>query len=192
MHSIIINNQFYNQIPSSIEEVSIARYIKLYNTDPHNIQEVICWAVDCDIEFQCNTDVEKEYGVILKLADPVLKQIQAFMDSEEKNFMPETLDLLGHKVKITTEFLNATPNWSLLFSRRIMSVESGNDVLDPTDRIPEVLAHYLYSEITQMPYDEAKANMLIYAISQVQMKPGIQFGSFFWRKMISLYYNAYN
>jgi hypothetical protein len=192
MYSVVINNQIFDRIPSSLQEVSIGRFIKLRNTDPYSITQVIRWAVDCDINFPSATEVEKKYGGILKLVDPVLKQIQEFMNSEEKDSMPDVLDVLGHKVKITTEFLNSIPPWSYLFSKRFMNTEATKVPFDPTDRVPEVLAHYLFSEITQTQYDETKADVLIYAINQMEMKPCIQFGSFFLRKVIALHGNAFN
>ncbi len=171
-----------------MDDITISRFIKFRKIDKLNLKEVLVWALDSDLDIQKNPGVYNEYDNVLKLIFSVVKEMQEFMATDEKHKLTTTLDVLGHEIAINPDFLNNTPPWCNNFAMKVLSVEMLKETFDPTDCIPEVIAHFLYSEVTKSPYNEEKANDFVSVIEELPMAPCLQFGTFYLRKLIGLYH----
>lgn len=182
MYSVKINGISYDNVPSSIDDVTIGRFIKFRDVIKTNPLELIYWAIDCKPAFTHTDTVEKELAGLLSLIDPVSKAIFAFIKANDTIDPPETIEVLGCEVKIKKGLLNDLPYWPYVVTKNIIIQEAKKEPFDPTDRIPEVLAHYLYSIVTKSEYSEAKANEFVEVVNDIAMVPAIKLGNFFlWK-----------
>lgn len=187
MYSVKINGITYDKVPSSIDDVTIGRFVKFRNflhTDP---LEMIYWALDARPVFTHTDTIEKELENLLTLVDPVKKAIYAYLKSPDKDKMPDEIEVMGVKIKLKKGLLNDLPYWPYVVTKNIIMQERVKDPFDPTDRIPEILAHYLYAEVTKSEYSEIKAGEFVEVANEISMAPAIQLGNFFLRKHSDLF-----
>lgn len=187
MYSIKINGITYDKVPSSIEDVSIGRFIKFRNFLHSDPLELICWALDARPIFPHTDTIENELGKLLGLINPVVDEIYAFMKSQDRIKTPDTISVMGYDVKLKKGLLNDLPYWPYVVTKNIIMQERVKDPFDTTDRIPEVLAHYLYTAVTKNEYNEAKANEFVEVVNDIAMVPAIQLSNFFLLKQTDLF-----
>lgn len=187
MYSVKINNISYDNVPSSIKDVTIGRFVKFRDVMKDSPLELIYWALDCKPTFTHTETVEKELAGLLSLIDPVSKEIFAFIKSQAPGNVPESITVMGYEVKLKKGLLNDLPYWPYVVTKNIINQEAKSERFDPTDRIPEVLAHYLYAAVTKSEYSEAKANDFVEVINDIEMVPAIQLGNFFLLKHRDLF-----
>ena len=186
MLKVKLQGQLYS-IPSSIDDVSIGRFIALRNIDPNNHLAILHWALNDTPFIREEGHVEQELANIFALVQPAINEIYAFMNNKEKNDVPKTIEVLGSMVKIKGGLLNELPYWAYVVTKSIVIKAVGNEHFDPTDDIPRVLAHYLYKYVTNNDYTEARAEEFIDVVNDIPMKQAIQLGNFFLRKHQGLF-----
>jgi hypothetical protein len=185
MYQIRIDGQTFDRIPSSIDEVSIGRFLVFAKIKRDSALEILQWALDSKHNFKHTKEVENQLGKVFQLIEPVMAEIDAFMGNlDAKLTIPATLDIMGCVVKLKGGLLNDLPYWPYVVAKSIIKQEAAKQLFDPIDRMPELIAHYLYSEITKSPYDEAKASEFTEIINDIPMMPAIQLGNFFLLKQI--------
>ena len=178
MYQVKINDVNYD-VPQSIEDVTIGNFIKFRNTPHTDELQVLYWAIGAKPIFRHTDTIEAELSNVFALFNPVKDEIYAFLKSVDKMKVPDTIEVLGVTVNIKQGLLNDLPYWPYVVTKNIVLQEGKKDPFDPTDRMPEVLAHYLYSVVTKSPYDEAKANDFIEVANDINMVPAIQLANFF-------------
>lgn len=187
MYSIKINGITYVKVPSSIEDVTIGRFVKFRNFPHNDPLEMIYWALDAKPVFTHTDTIEKELENLLTLVDPVKKAIYAYLKNDDKMNTPNEIEVMGVKVKLKKGLLNDLPYWPYVVTKNIIMQERVKETFDPTDRVPEVLAHYLYAEVTKSEYSEAKAGEFVEVVNEIAMVPAIQLGNFFLMKHSDLF-----
>jgi hypothetical protein len=188
MYSVVINNQIFDQIPSSIEEVSISRYINLIKIDRTDIRVVLRWILNAEVQVKIEECSSGPFANVLALALPVLQGIWNFADSLKEQKVPGSIDFFGYEVFITSKFLNGTPDWSYKLAERIVGEELSRELFDPTPRVPQILAHYFYSDVTRSSYNEKAADEFASIVNELSMVPCMKFGRIFFLKLVNLYY----
>jgi hypothetical protein len=186
MYSLKINNRIFDTVPASIEDVSIGRFIQLRNTELTNPLAVLHWALGEKVEFKYTKATESQIANIFSLVNPVIAEVYGFMQTKAKKDVPSSIGVLGRDIKLKKGLLNDLPYWPYVVAKSIIKEEAAKEVFDPTDRIPQLLAHYLYSEVTKRPYDEAAAEEFVEIINDLPMVQCIQLGGFFLRKLPGL------
>lgn len=187
MYQVVINGETYYDVPASLDDVSISRFIKFRNFDQKNPLLMLQWAINAKPHLIDTPEIEKEISNVFTLIQPVIDDIYAFMKSPEKGKTPDSVNVLGYDVKLKDGLLNDLPYWPYVVTKEIIRQESKNEPFDPTDRFPEVVAHYLYSAVTRSDYDEQKANDFVSVINDVPMVPVIQLANFFLLKQQDLF-----
>lgn len=192
MLKISLQGKPYN-IPSSIDDISIGRFIALRQIDPNNQLAILHWALNDTPFIREEGHIEQELTNIFSLINPVIKEIYAFMNNKAKNDTPKTIEVLGSVVKIKGGLLNELPYWAYVVTKSIVVKHAKDlDNFDPTDDIPRVLAHYLYKYVTSNDYTEARAEEFIDVVNDLPMKQAIQLGNFFLKKQQGLFPRSKN
>lgn len=193
MYQIKIDGQVFDRIPASIDDVSIGRFVRFRNFDHKNDYQMLCWALDSQTtNFKHTQEVENQLAKVFQLIEPVRKEIYAFMKDQSKFDVPDSIDVMGYDVKLKKGLLNDLPYWPYVVTKKIILDEKSRSTSENdyksllTDRIPEIIAHYLYSEVTKSPYSEAKAGEFVEIVNDLPMKQCIQLGNFFLQKLTGL------
>ena len=176
----------YN-VPTSIDDISIGRFIEFRNIDPNNNLDLAHWIINAKPTFKDSDTIEMELTNLFALAEPALNEMYEFMNSKQKNDVPESIEVLGSHFKMKKGLLNDLPYWPYVIAKKIIIEEAKKDVFDPTDAYPRVLAHYLYNFTTGKEYTEKRAEEYIDVINDIPMKPAIQLGNFFLKKQQNLF-----
>lgn len=186
---VSINSIAYD-IPSGIEEITIRQLISLRNLPDKDYITILNWAVpalDMAMLTTNTKQTERELTGALTLVNALLNEIFTFMQSPEKIEVPKSVTLLGLVIELKPGLLTSLPYWPYVQVKTIIQQEAKKEPFDPTDRIPEVLAHYLYSSVTKSKYNEEKAEAFIEVINEMPMIEAIQVGNFFFLKFRNLY-----
>jgi hypothetical protein len=186
---VMINGTGY-EVPAGIEEISIRKFIELRNLAERDYISLIKWAIpdlDLDMLTTKNERVERELSATIALVNQVLNEIHYFMISADRIKIPESVTLEGLEIKLVPGLLTSLPYWPYVQVKTIIQQEAKKEVFDPTDRIPEVLAHYLYSTVTRSKYNEEKAEAFIELVDLLPMTEAIQVGNFFFLRFRNLY-----
>lgn len=187
MISVQINGNSY-QIPQSIDEVSIGRFIKWRNMNHDSPLEVLEWGCGQDVNLLNGKDTEQEVAGVLGMIDDVSMEIVRFMQSDYRVKIPKMVTLMGMDIAVTKEMLHSLPYWGAVKCKQIAKEETKGDVFEPTDRIPEIIGHYLYALVTKSKYDENKAQEFSKdIISEMPMIEAIQLGNFFLLKQMRFF-----
>lgn len=172
-------------IPEKLSDISIARLIKLRAIDLNNPLEVFEWGIGRSIALSDSKKTERQVSNTLGLIYNIISDIHVFMASDERFRIPETVEVLGLTVKIKPGIASRLPYWASAQCRAIIKQEHDraerlNIDFDPTDRFPEIIGHYLYSEVARAAYDEKKADeFCTEVISEMPMTQAVQLGNFF-------------
>lgn len=190
MYRIKLNNTYYDQVPESIEDVSLRRFIKLRSVNVDSPAEVIFWALDQKVDLEEADTIEKELANLFALVMPVVNDIFAFMQSATRQRQkPHSVEILGRKLSTTNMLAGKLPYWAYVATKNIISTEAAarpDQALDVTNRYPDILAHYLYAAFTGNAYDEGEAEKFIDITNTISMVPAIQLGNFFLMKQKAL------
>lgn len=182
MYSIKIDGKTFDNIPASIDDVSIERFIRFRNFPHTNQLQMLQWALDSTAFVRHTPEVEQQVAKVFALIQPVVDEIYHFCQSGSKYDTPDAIDVLGVEVKLKNGLLNELPYWPYVVTKSIVLEEAKKKTFDPTDQIPRVLAHYLYSTVTKSPYDEARAEEFVEVTGDIPMIPAIQLSNFFLLK----------
>ncbi len=177
-----INGVPYDKIPQTHNDVSLRRFLAFRNIVSGDPIQLINWGLDESPNFEEKRDTPKELASLFALLDPVADGIYSFMESKGKNTDPGEITVMDVTLKLKNGFLDELPYWPYVITKRIIGEEMEKKPFDPTDRYPEIIAHYLYTAITGMPYDEAKADTFKEVILDCPYTTCIQLGNFFLRK----------
>lgn len=192
MYAIKLNDKVYDRVPESASEVSMRRFMQLRTFDVREPLALIKWAIDDEtIMLKDTAQVEREIAGLLALVDPVIAEVFDFMASKSKNDTPKTVKVMGQPLELRPGLLDDLPWWPFVVAKTIIAEESdkhlkaGGDIkkLDVTDRLPEVVAHYIYTAATGRTYTEAAAGKFVDAVLDMPFMPVIQLGNFFLRKL---------
>lgn len=181
MYQIKINDIKY-LIPSELDEVTLAKFLALRQIDIHSTLDVLYWGLGSEPVFKETDTVEKEIGVAFDLLRQIIEQIYTFTESKIKDNVPDSIEVMGVTVELRKGLLNDLPYWPYVVTKFILSEELKKTPFDPTDRYPEILAHYLYSAIVKGPYDETKASEFVEVVNEISFTAAIPLGNFFLRK----------
>lgn len=190
MYLTKINGVTYDQIPSTMWDISLRRFLALRKFDVREPLQLIYWALDKQATFSHEERTEQELANLLTLIDPVLSDVWEFMGSAEKKQVPEGMLVMDKFIKLKGGLLNELPYWAYVVSKSIYregmtAAMANNEKYDPTDRYPEIIAHYLYSEVTGKPYLEKAAEEFAEVILDLPFPACIQLGNFFLSKLKS-------
>lgn len=191
---VMINGIGY-EVPAGIDEVNIGSFIRLRNLKEQDYISLLNWAIpnlDLSMLTTNNQKVERELTHTLTLVNALINEISDFMQSPERIKVPESVTLEGLEIKLVPGLLTSLPYWPYVQVKAIIQQEAKKDIFDPTDRIPEVLAHYLYSSVTRNKYNEEKAEEFIELVNLLPMTEAIQAGNFFFLRFRGLYLSRMN
>lgn len=191
---VLINGIGY-EVPAGIEEVNIGNFIKLRNLKDPDYITLLNWAIpalDLGMLTTNNQKVERELTHTLALVNALIQEISDFMQSPERIKVPASIMLEGLEIALVPGLLTSLPYWPYIQVKTIIQHEAKKEFFDPTDRIPEVLAHYLYSSVTRNKYNEEKAEEFIELVNLLPMTEAIQAGNFFFLRFRSLYLSRTN
>lgn len=184
VHDEILN------IPQSIDDVSIKRFIQLRAIDTNNPLQLFEWAIGKSIKLNASKGSQQQVSNVLTLINPVINEIYSFMASDDKLLPPNKVTVLGLDVKITKSMIQSLPYWAGIRCRDIVqSKASEGDNIDCTDDIPEIIAHYLYEPVTKSVYNEKKADEFIEVINEMPMIDAIKLGNFFLLQQLKYFKN---
>lgn len=183
--AVKIADRVYN-IPL-IEELTIKDVLALRKLDSSSHAALLRWAFGCDPVLDNSKLTERQLTNVFALIDGLIADVSAWFKSDERIAVPKTIELLGLTVKFRPGLVNELPYWGTVRCKTVIQEElelQKTETPDFTDRIPEVLAHYLYALVTKNPYDEAKADDFIDVVMSLNMKLAIQAGNFFLLKQL--------
>lgn len=175
----------------TVDELTIADLLALRRIDYNKPVDVLRWGLGCEPVLHTSKLTEHQLGNVLRLIDALFNDVVTWMESDARLVVPKTLDVLGLQVKFSPGLVNQLPYWGTVRCRNAMEQEHAKQAdkagVDYTDRIPEILAHYLYSMVTRNAYDEDKADDFISVTQTLNFKIAIQAGNFFLLKQIPRY-----
>lgn len=173
-------------IPIDIADVSLGKFLELRTLNYMHPYDVFVWAVG-PIPLTDNAATEKVVANVLSIVQPVIDQIVKFMNSDQRLDVPKSITIMSLTLLLNNNLINRLPYWGAVKCKEIAKEEAakvkdkgGDKAFDYTDRIPEILGHYLYAEITRSPYNESEAEIFSReVITQIPMREGIKLGNFF-------------
>lgn len=190
MLAVLLNNTPYN-IPESINEVTIGRFIQFRHLDHDNPLEVLEWGIGASPVLTHNKQTENEVANCLTLIDNVANEIWRFMNSDERVRVPKTVNVLGLDIDLKADLLHSLPYWATVKCKELASAHTKGGVFDPTDAIPAVVGHYLYSLVTKHKYDEKRADEFANdVVMEMPMVEAIQLGNFFLLRQMRSWSNT--
>lgn len=176
------------KIPQSIDEITLGRLIK-FRQIGDDYSKFLFWGIDA--EPHLTEENEFEVTQAMSLISSLSTEIYEFFNSKEKLQLPESITVLGEEINLTKSIINDLPYWGYERAKQVVikhgKIYQDTDVFDPTDDIPSILAHYLYSLVTKKKYGEPEAENFIAVINDMPMKEAIQLGGFFLRKHKDLF-----
>lgn len=186
-YQVSIQNQTV-EIPASLDEVTIGGLINLRHVNPDSPIEILDWGTSKRLTLTDSLATQRQVANSLALIDGTIKKITDWMQTDERLRTPEKITLMGLDINIKPELLQSLPYWGSVMCKNI--VKEQHEIckkkgieFDATDRIPEIIAHYLYEKVTKSKYDEKKANEFAKdVISKMGMVEAVQLGNFFLLK----------
>lgn len=191
MIKVSIQDNIY-PIPTSIDDITIERFIEFRNLDPNSPLDLIYWILGCYVKFEETNSIERELANILTLSQPCIDEMYSFMNSKNKYDTPSSIEIFKETIELKKGLLNELPYWPYVVTKSIIIKNLENPNFDPTDDIPTILAHYLYEYVTKNKYTEKNANEFVDVINDLPMKPAIQLGNFFLKKQQDLFPSSKN
>lgn len=187
MYQIKINGVKYN-IPQSIDEITIGKLMEFRKIDG-DYSKFLFWGIGA--EPHLTEENEYEVTMAMGLISSLSTEIYEFFNSKEKLQLPESITVLGEEIKLTKSLINDLPYWGYERAKQVVikhgKIYQDTEVFDPTDDIPSILAHYLYTYCAKKQYNESEAEKFIDVINDIPMKEAIQLGGFFLRKHKDLF-----
>lgn len=184
-YQVTIQNQTV-EIPASLDEVTIGGLINLRHVNPQSPIEILDWGTSKRLILTDSLSTQRQVANTLSVIDSTIKKITDWMQTDERLRTPEKITLMGLEIVIKPDLLQSLPYWGSVMCKNIVKeqhelCEKNGVEFDATDRIPEIIAHYLYEKVTRSKYDESKANEFARDViaKQMCMVEAIQLGNFF-------------
>lgn len=188
MLTVKVHDEIIN-IPESIDDISIGRFIKLRNININNPLQLFEWTIGKSVKLSASKESQQQVANVLTLIEPVLNEVFDFMASGENLLPPDKVTVLGLDIKITKSMIQSLPYWAAIRCKDIVQERSKTEPFDATDNIPEIIAHYLYEPVTKSVYNEKKADEFIEVINDMPMIDAIKLGNFFLLQQLRLFKN---
>lgn len=170
-------------IPQSIEDISLGRFLDWRQTEQGNHLHYIQWLLNTKEHFKDSDTIANELSNCMSIANNVVPDMIDFIASKERTAVPEVLTVLGFDITFKKGLVNDLPYWPYEVCKTILNKELKKEQPDETALLPRVLAHYLYTSISKEQYDEAKAETFVDIVNTIPMKEAIQAGFFFFQKL---------
>ncbi|MDF3076138.1 MAG: hypothetical protein K0S09_27 [Sphingobacteriaceae bacterium] len=186
--SIEICKEFY--VIPTFGELTIKHLIDLRRLDQSNPLAVLRWGLDREPQLTSKPRTDREVGNALTLISELIKEVYEWMASDERVRVPKDIDVMGLVIPLNPGLLQRLPYWGTVRCKEAMQAvisTTKEGEYDFTDKIPEIIAHYLYSEVTRSKYNEDKADELISIVEKLPMTTCIQLGNFFLLKQTQLF-----
>lgn len=187
MYQIKLNGIKYD-IPSSIDEITIGKLME-FRKIGDDYSKFLFWGIGA--EPHLTEEHEHEVTMAMSLISMVSTEIYEFFNGKERLQLPESITVLGEEIKLSKGLINDLPYWGYERAKQVVikhgKIYQETEVFDPTDDIPSILAHYLYTYCTKRQYNESEAEKFIDEINDMKMKEAIQLGGFFLRKHKDLF-----
>lgn len=188
MLTVKVHDEIIN-IPESIDDISIGRFIKLRNININNPLQLFEWTIGKSVKLIASKESQQQVANVLTLIEPVLNEVFDFMASGENLLPPDKVNVLGLDIKVTKSMIQSLPYWAAIRCKDIVQEKSKTEPFDATDNIPEIIAHYLYEPVTKSVYNEKKADEFIEVINDMPMIDAIKLGNFFLLQQLRLFKN---
>lgn len=192
MIALTISNKKLNLI-ESCDELTLGQFLKLRNGNLDTIGKLslLCNVDPKEIEdVKYSEKVSKQFAHAVALTEILNRDMEDFFKSDRKFYTPKEVKVLDKTIKIPKD-LEKEPFWPSRKVKEILqevvkATGKGHD-FDPTDRMAEVIAHYLYVPFTQMKYNEYRADEFKEAIYDLPLTVAVPLSNFFFLKWKRLY-----
>lgn len=182
MVTVEIQGKKFN-IPQSIEDISIGRFLAFREINPSNHLQLMQWVLNSNHQFEDDDTVANKIASCLTISGGAIQEMYDFMQDKAKHDVPTHVDILGLTIEFKNDFINKLPYWPYEVCKALIGKENTKENPDLTSIIPDVLSHYFFSLISKEPYDEAKADSFKDIINDIPMVQAIQAANFFFRKL---------
>ncbi len=180
-------------MPSEVSELTLGQFVKLRGERLDLLERL---AILCNLSsaglssLRYSSKTEKELRDAIVLTDILNRDIKKFFESDLRFKTPKEVTIMGKTIKVPQD-LEKEPLWPSrkvkeIIQEQVIATGKGED-FDPTDKMADVIAHYLYVPFTGMKYNEFRADEFKEAIYDLPITVAVPLSNFFFLQWKSLY-----
>ena len=179
-------------IPQFAHELTLGQFVKLREKGLTVMEQlaIYCNVSADELTFNYSDKANAQLRDAFVMAALLNEDIKKYGSSAEKFITPKEVVILGKTIKIPQD-LEKEPFWPSRKVKEILEEQikatGMNEDFDSTDKMADVLAHYLYVPFTGMKYNEYRAEEFKEAIYDLPLTVAVPLSNFFFLQWKRLY-----
>ncbi len=186
-------------IPENVSEITLGQFIRLRDSSEiDNLERlsIICNTSKKDLaSLEWSSKAYKQLNDAIALTTHLNQSIEELFNTDQKLITPNSVIILGKVIKIPKD-LEKQPFWPSRKVKEILQEQveatGKGEAFDPTDKIADVLAHYLYVPFTELTYNEYRAEEFKEAVYDLPLSQAVALANFFFLQWKPLYLTKTN
>lgn len=171
-------------LPGSVSELTLGQFLDLRNPENADIVSRLAILLKIDVaeitDISYTTKQQREVDNLCNLTEVINQSLKDYFATDESIRKLKTVTILGETYRVPNA--ERAAYWP---SRKVKEIiqeqieKTGKSEFDATDRMDEIIAHYMYSEVTGKPYNEIEADNFRHVIRDMALVEAVPLANFF-------------